>query len=71
MGEVLEGIDQVHAAKRGKTASFTGAAIQGMDEDMLAVILGPTGNLRAPTIRVGTTLIVGFEAGMFTEFFGS
>lgn len=42
-----------------------------MDEDMLAVILGPTGNLRAPTIRIGKKLLVGFEAGMFTEFFGS
>ena len=24
-------------------------------------LLGPTGNLRAPTLRVGTTLIVGFN----------
>jgi hypothetical protein len=24
-------------------------------------LLGPTGNLRAPTLRVGTTLIVGFH----------
>ena len=71
VGEVLEGIEQVLAAKRGKTASFSGAAIQGLDEDMLAVILGPTGNLRAPSIRVGTTLVVGFEAQMFGDFFGS
>ena len=24
-------------------------------------MLGPTGNLRAPTLRVGRTLIVGFD----------
>ncbi len=66
---MLEGIEEVRAAKRGKTATFTGEAISGMDEDMLAVILGPTGNLRAPTIRVGKTLVVGFEATMFSEFF--
>lgn len=68
---MLAEIEEVHAAKRGKTASFQRAAIQGMDEDMLAVILGPTGNLRAPTIRIGKKLLVGFEAEMFAEFFGS
>lgn len=31
------------------------------DADLLAVILGPTGNLRAPTLRVGKTLVVGFS----------
>ena len=31
------------------------------DETLLAGMLGPTGNLRAPAIRVGTTLLVGFN----------
>lgn len=31
------------------------------DDAILAAILGPTGNLRAPTIRVGQTLLVGFN----------
>lgn len=26
-----------------------------------AAMLGPTGNLRAPTLKVGRTLIVGFD----------
>ena len=30
------------------------------DADILALMLGPTGNLRAPTFRVGRTLYVGF-----------
>jgi len=30
------------------------------DADILAMMLGPTGNLRAPTFRVGQTLYVGF-----------
>ncbi len=29
--------------------------------DLLKHMLGPTGNLRAPTIRVGKTVLVGFE----------
>lgn len=32
------------------------------DALLAGAILGPTGNLRAPTIRVGRTLVVGFNA---------
>jgi arsenate reductase-like glutaredoxin family protein len=31
------------------------------DATLLKHLLGPTGNLRAPTIRTGTTLLVGFH----------
>ncbi len=33
-------------------------------------MLGPTGNLRAPTIRTGKTVIVGFNDDLFTDVFG-
>jgi len=33
-------------------------------------MLGPTGNLRAPTIRRGKTVIVGFNEDAFGELFG-
>lgn len=29
--------------------------------ELSALLLGPTGNLRAPTLRVGKTLMVGFQ----------
>ena len=31
------------------------------DEEILALLIGPTGNLRAPTARVGKTMLVGFN----------
>ena len=31
---------------------------------------GPTGNLRAPTLRKGTTLLVGFNEETYQEHFG-
>lgn len=31
------------------------------DETLLSHMLGPTGNLRAPTLRKGKTLLVGFS----------
>jgi arsenate reductase-like glutaredoxin family protein len=36
-------------------------------EEALALMLGPTGNLRAPTLRKGRTLIVGFDAATYSE----
>ena len=40
------------------------------DDDLLAAILGPTGNLRAPTLRKGATLLVGFSEEAYAEQFG-
>ncbi|MFN0136028.1 MAG: ArsC family (seleno)protein [Phycisphaerae bacterium] len=37
------------------------------DADLAKLMLGPTGNLRAPTIRVGDTLVVGFDAQVWRE----
>ena len=37
--------------------------------DVLKVIMGPTGNLRAPTMRVGHRLVVGFSEEMFKDIF--
>ena len=38
------------------------------DETLLAHLLGPTGNLRAPTLKKGTTLVVGFNEDVYEEF---
>ena len=40
------------------------------DAEILKLILGPTGNLRAPTIRVGKKLVVGFNDEMYADTFG-
>lgn len=32
-----------------------------------ALLLGPTGNLRAPTLRKGRTLLVGFDEATYAE----
>ena len=37
---------------------------------LAALLLGPSGNLRAPTIRAGKTLVVGFSAEAYGELFG-
>ena len=40
------------------------------DETLLAHMLGPTGNLRAPTIRKGKAVIVGFNPETYEKLFG-
>jgi hypothetical protein len=41
------------------------------DEDALAAaLLGPTGNLKAPTLRQGNTLLVGFGPAAYERVLG-
>lgn len=37
---------------------------------LLAAILGPTGNLRAPTLRRGAVLLVGFNEDAYDGILG-
>ena len=39
--------------------------------EVAQLLLGPTGNLRAPTLRKGKTLIVGFDAETYAELLGA
>ncbi len=38
--------------------------------ELAKAVLGPSGNLRAPTIRTGKTWLVGFHADAFGDRFG-
>ncbi len=40
------------------------------DETLTAHLLGPTGNLRAPTLRLGRTLLVGFSEAVYRQVLG-
>ncbi len=34
-------------------------------DEVLDVALGPTGNLRAPAFRAGTTVVIGYDADTY------
>jgi arsenate reductase-like glutaredoxin family protein len=56
---LLEEADEVYIAKGKKIERF---ALKGADLDEIAQrMLGPTGNLRAPTVRMGRKVVVGFD----------
>lgn len=61
--------DEVIAARGKKVVRFA-MADRPSDDELAAVILGPTGNLRAPAIRVGRKLVIGFEGETFAKLFG-
>ena len=56
----------VIVARGKKVVSFDMA--QPPDDDTLAAaMLGPTGNLKAPTLRIGGTLLVGFGETAYAQ----
>ena len=57
-------VSSVIAAKGKKVETFNVAA--GASDEAIAAMLGPTGNLRSPTILAGKTLLVGFNEEQFT-----
>jgi hypothetical protein len=58
----------VSVAKGKKVDEFKPGGKAGAD--VVAAMLGPTGNLRAPTIRRGKTVIVGFNEEVFAARLG-
>jgi len=53
---------------KGKKVSSFEPALQ-VSNEMVEAMLGPTGNLRAPTLIVGNNVIVGFNADLYEELF--
>ena len=58
---------RVVVAKGKKVSEFAGGSA---GKDVVDAMLGPTGNLRAPTIRRGKTVLVGFNEELFEDVLG-
>jgi hypothetical protein len=56
---------RVIVAKGKKVTEFKPGGKAGAD--LVAAMLGPTGNLRAPTARVGKTVLVGFNEDAYAD----
>lgn len=67
---VLEGADELYVAKGRKTVHVDLKGDRPSDEELLSMMLGRTGKLRAPTIRAGKKVIVGFNADVLGETLG-
>ncbi len=68
---ILAAKAQKLVAAKGKTIIRVDLGPKGATkEEMAALMMGPTGNLRAPTLLVGKTLIVGFNEEIYQEMLG-
>ena len=60
----------VVVARGKKVVSFDMKGAPPDDDTLAAHLLGPTGNLKAPTLRVGETLLVGFGEAAYRQVLG-
>lgn len=68
--KLAKAASKVIVAKGKKIVTFDMAKDAPDEKTLLAAMLGPTGNLRAPTIRKGKTLLVGFNDAVYAETLG-
>jgi arsenate reductase-like glutaredoxin family protein len=62
---LLEGMHELVAAKGKKVERVDLRAGRPDKATLERLMLGPTGNLRAPTLKVGRTLLVGFDEATY------
>ncbi|MCG8406032.1 MAG: hypothetical protein MI923_12620 [Phycisphaerales bacterium] len=61
---------KIIVAKGKKVVEFNMKKNPPSEPELLKAMLGPTGNLRAPTIRKGKTLLVGFNDEEYARALG-
>ncbi len=65
--DIVKTAEHISVAKGKKVVSFDRSAM--VAEDVLKHVMGPSGNLRAPTLRLGDQFVVGFNLEMYEEKF--
>lgn len=60
-------VDEIYATKGRKVIYVDLRQDKPGKAQLLALLLGPTGGLRAPTLRKGRTLVVGFDAATYEK----
>lgn len=65
---LLQGAKSVFVAKGKKIQRFE--SVTNEKDAILKQVMGPSGNLRAPTYRVKDEFVVGFNPDFYTEWFG-
>lgn len=68
--ELASQCDQLYVTKGTKVHHINLKTERPDDETLLSLMIGPSGKLRAPTLKKGRTLIVGFDAATYEQIFG-
>jgi len=62
--ELIREAKKIYIAKGKKLEEFEGGSAK---KEIVEKMLGSTGNLRAPTVKVGSTLLVGFNEETYSK----
>jgi arsenate reductase-like glutaredoxin family protein len=65
--KLAKSVSEIYTCKGSKVVHIDLKKDKLNDDKLAEALLGPTGNLRAPTIKVNDTLLVGFNPELFTE----
>jgi len=68
--ELVATVNDIYAAKGKKLVHLNLKRDKPEPQEITKLMLGPTGNLRAPTLRVGKKLLIGFNSDAYSEVFG-
>ncbi len=69
--KLAKSVHTVVVARGKKIVTFDMTASPPDDDTLAALLLGPTGNLKAPTLRLGQTLLVGFGEPAYQQILGA
>ncbi len=64
---MLRDIDEIYATKGRAVVHVHLKKEQPEEERLFELLIGRTGNLRAPVLRIGRKLIVGFDEGIYKK----
>jgi arsenate reductase-like glutaredoxin family protein len=65
--QLAHSAEKIYATKGSKVIFFDMKKDKPDDKTLASVLIGPSGNLRAPTLRIGKTLLVGFDKELYTQ----
>jgi arsenate reductase-like glutaredoxin family protein len=68
--ELASQANDIYVAKGKKVVHLNMKKDKPDKATLTKLLLGPTGNLRAPTLRKGKTLIVGFDEATYRSLIG-
>jgi arsenate reductase-like glutaredoxin family protein len=68
--KLAKAADKIVVGKGKKVIVFDMKTAPPGDDALAAQLLGPSGNLNAPTLRIGRMLLVGFNEAAYRQVFG-
>ncbi len=63
----MKQVDEIYATKGRKVVHLDLRREKPDPATLKHLLVGPSGNLRAPTLRVGRTLLVGFDEASYEQ----